>query len=209
MPPNKTLDDDVHQIRELALQDLDAGRDIVALMHSYGGVVGSNALAGLGAADREKGGHVKALIYMAAFIPFENESLAGIFGGELPPWLNPNSQGTIEIDNPQRHFYSDLLPEQQIEWANLLVQHPTIAQFKATKSPPPLSAWRRIPVVYLFCNDDQALPVQVQEMMVNRIEQAEAGLVVGREYCTSGHSPFLSVPEKVVENVSRVCSAVE
>lgn len=64
MSPNKTLDDDVHQIRKLALQDLDAGRDIVALMHSYGGVVGSNALAGLGAADREKGGHVKALIYM-------------------------------------------------------------------------------------------------------------------------------------------------
>lgn len=209
MPPNKTLDDDVHQIRQMALEQLDAGRDIVALMHSYGGIVGSNALAGLGAADQGKAAHVKALIYMAAFIPFENESLAGIFGGALPPFLTTNSQGTIDINNPLWHFYHDLPPDQQMEYTNLLVRHPTVAQFEGPKDPPSLSAWRTIPVAYLFCSDDQALLVQFQEMMVDRIEQARPGLVVDREYCAASHSPFLSAPNKVADVVSRICTAVE
>lgn len=208
-PPNMTLDDDVKQIRDMAVQVLDTGRDIVALMHSYGGVVGSNAFAGLGAADRKKGGHVKALVYMAAFIPLENESLAGIFGGQLPPFLSPNTEGTIDVHSPQWHFYHDLPLEEQNRCANELVVHPTIAQYESLREPPSMSAWRTIPVMYLFCSDDKALPVQVQEMMVGRIEQAEAGLIVDREYLPSSHTPFISVPDRIMAVMMRICAAGE
>lgn len=208
-PPNKTLDDDVEQIRDMALRYLDAGQDIVALMHSYGGVVGSNAFAGFGAADRKSGGHVKALVYMAAFIPFENESLAGIFDGRLPPFLTPNSEGTIDIDDPQWHFYHDLSPENQNDCANRLMVHPTVAQFEAMKTPPAKSAWRNIPVVYLVCREDKALPPQVQEMMIERIEKAELGLIVGREYLPASHTPFISVPERIMAVMMRIFIAGE
>jgi len=57
----------------------------------------------------------------------------------------------------------------------------------------------------LFCSDDQALPVQVQEMMVDRIEQLETTLRLHRAHCTASHSPFLSMPERVVQIVERVC----
>lgn len=208
-PPTKTLDDDVKQIRDMALTVLDASQDIVALMHSYGGVVGSNAFAGLGAADRKTGGHVRALVYMAAFIPFENESLAGIFGGGLPPWLTPNDEGTIDIDNPHFHFYHDLLPEEQDDCASRLVAHPTVAQFEAMKMPLTKSAWRTIPVMYLLCKDDKALPVEVQEMMIGRIEKDEPGLIVDREYLPASHTPFISVPDRIMAVMMRICTAGE
>lgn len=38
IPPDKTVDDNVAQIREIALGHHGQGRDVVALMHSYGGM---------------------------------------------------------------------------------------------------------------------------------------------------------------------------
>ena len=72
-PAATTLDDDVVFIRSLTKKAIGAGHKVVALMHSYGGVVGSYALTGLDG--------VVGLVYMTSFIPFEGESLAGIFGG--------------------------------------------------------------------------------------------------------------------------------
>lgn len=204
LPPNKTIDDDVVQIRELAKQYLDLGKDIVALMHSYGGIVGTTALSGLGAADRNGQSYVKALIYMCAFLPFEGESLAGIFGGGLPPFLTPNTEGTLDITDPGFHFYDDIPTNEQAKWVAKLVRHPTIAQFEAPKSEL-AAAWRKIPVTYLFCAGDKGLIMPLQEMMVKRIQDAEADLVVDQQHCNASHSPFLSMPDKVVDVVKLVC----
>lgn len=207
-PPNKNLDDDVAQIRDLAIQYLDQGRDIVTLMHSYGGIVGTSALFGLGATDRNGLASVISLVYMAAFVPFEHEALAEIFGGALPPWLSPNSEGTIDITDPEHRFYHDLAPNERKKWKTRLVKHPTAAQFQGPKQVSTSAAWRSIPVTYLICNNDLALPVGAQEMMISRIEQADAGIKVHREYCEAGHSPFLSMPDRVVEVVRRACENV-
>lgn len=89
-PPTKTLEDDVALIRNAASSLADEGHEIVVLMHSYGGVVGTDALYGLGTKTRAKkglSGGVRRLIYMCAFIPRMGQSLAGIFGGGLPPWI--------------------------------------------------------------------------------------------------------------------------
>lgn len=107
---------------------------------------------------------------MAAFIPFENESLAGICGGALPPFLTPNSEGTIDITDPGPMFDNDLSSKDQVHWAGQLVSHPTIAQLQPAKEPVP-SAWRQLPGTYLSCKNDQALPVQVQETMVDRLNK--------------------------------------
>lgn len=205
-PPNASLDDDIEQTRIIANHYLEDGHDIVALMHSYGGIVGSTAFSGLSSKHREGKACVKALIYMCAFIPLEGESLAGIFGGALPPWLQPNDRGTIDIEEPGRRFYSDLTEGKQRHWSAKLVRHPTIAQF----DPPAKKvdgAWRETPVSYLICDGDQALPPSVQEMMIERIEKA-GGLTVTRYHCEAGHSPFLSMPDRVVEIVDRVCDVV-
>lgn len=203
-PPNKTLDDDIEQIRRLAIKILEDDQDMIAVMHSYGGVVGSSALSSLGKSGQPGIGRITNLVYMSAFLPFEQDSLAAIFGGGLPPWLTPNDEGLIDISEPGQHFYTDLPEAEQAEWVGKLVVHPTAAQFSAPKNTVPEAAWRTIPTVYLVCRNDAALPMAVQEMMVERLEHAQAGLVIQREYCDAGHSPFLSMPEAVVEVVNKL-----
>ena len=216
-PPNKTLDDDVSCARQAALGFLEQGKDVVALMHSYGGVVGTNALANLHQGQKVEGretGRVKALIYMTAFIPFENQSLAAMFGGQLPPWLTSNPDTKyVDIDDPKWYFYSDLPEEQRDRWANALVRHPVVCQYEAVQDGKLKAelgervAWRDVEsVVYLLCTKDQALPDFVQQMMVNRLE-TEGGLgksAIQVEVLESSHSPFLSMPEKVVKLVQKV-----
>lgn len=88
--PQSTPADDVALVRDTALALVDEGRDVVALMHSYGGVIGTDALYDLSTTQRAqsglKGGLLR-LIYMCAFIPQKGQSLAGIFGGALPPYI--------------------------------------------------------------------------------------------------------------------------
>jgi pimeloyl-ACP methyl ester carboxylesterase len=97
--PTKTLDDDVALIRSTASSLADEEQEIVALMHSYGGVVGTDALYGLSTTERAKSGlkgGLKRLLYMCAFIPQKGQSLAGIFGGRMPPYIVEKvNQGSI------------------------------------------------------------------------------------------------------------------
>lgn len=70
----------------MAIHLADKSKGIVALLHSYGGVVGTDALHGLSLQEMTShGAHggVRRLLYMSAFIPQEGQSLAGIFGGGL------------------------------------------------------------------------------------------------------------------------------
>lgn len=92
IPPNKKFEDDVKLIRDTATTLADEGKEIIALMHSYGGVVGTDALYDLSLQSRSTAGlngGIRRLVYMCAFIPQKGQSLAGIFGGGLPPWLEP------------------------------------------------------------------------------------------------------------------------
>lgn len=83
-------------------------------------------------------------------------------------------------------------------WSAQLVKHPKIAQYTAVSH----EAFREVPVTYLLCEKDKAIPVEVQKMMIDKME--ESGVKVGRiESCQGSHSPFLSMPEKVVEVVVR------
>jgi pimeloyl-ACP methyl ester carboxylesterase len=88
--PTKTLADDIALIRDTASTLADDGKEIIVLMHSYGGVVGTDALYGLSTSERVRQGFkgvLKRLVYMRAFIPHKGQSLSGIFGGGLPPYI--------------------------------------------------------------------------------------------------------------------------
>jgi pimeloyl-ACP methyl ester carboxylesterase len=216
LPPNKTLDDDVRCARSAAMDILQTGKDLAVLMHSYGGVVGTSAVAGLHQAREVNGrtsGRVVSLIYMTAFVPFEDQSLAAMFGGQLPPFLTSNPETKcVDIDDPQHRFYSDLDKTEQDKWTTALVHHPVCCQYEPLKDPVlkhelgPRVAWRDVEkLVYLVAAEDQALPESVQIMMIEKLEK-EGGLRSGAvqvETLRSSHSPFLSMPGKVVEMVMK------
>ena len=209
-PPNlATVDDDVQTIRHVMQKLVADDKRVIVLMHSYGGIIGSAALGEFVASGGGPG--LMALAYMSAFIPFEQESLAGIFGGTLPPFLTPDDKTPfLLVSDPQGHFYSDLAPEEQNRWAGELVRHPAAAQANAPQLTDAKGdvrveiAWRKMSgrTWYLVCDGDQALPPFVQEMMIERVEKE--GCKVKVERCSAGHSPFLSMPDQVVAFIDTI-----
>ena len=69
-PPNADLATDTALVRGYVESLVDAGRIVIAMIHSYGGQVGTNALYGLGLNNRSQqglSGGVVHLVYMCAF----------------------------------------------------------------------------------------------------------------------------------------------
>ena len=95
---------------------------------------------------------------------------------------------------PGRRFYNDLSPEEQEKWVRELRPQPAVAQ----QTPITYVSYQHYPVTYLFCEKDEALPFEVQKMMVGA-----NGPHFKTETCTAGHSPFLSQPEAVLRTVQK------
>lgn len=66
------------------------------------------------------------------------------------------------------------------------------------------AAWKDIATTYLHCEKDRAIPIAKQESMVSRVIQA--GGLIQTARVVSGHSPFLVVPEQVVEVIRQLMS---
>lgn len=74
-PAEGDLNTDTAQIRSCVEGLVDAGKTVIAILHSYGGQVGTNALYGLSIQSRSKQslpGGISKLIYIAGFILPEN-----------------------------------------------------------------------------------------------------------------------------------------
>jgi hypothetical protein len=76
-------------VRAIVEPEVNAGREVIIVSHSWSGLPVASALDGLERSDLEnagkKGGVIK-LVYIAAFIPQVGESLISAFGGTPPPW---------------------------------------------------------------------------------------------------------------------------
>jgi pimeloyl-ACP methyl ester carboxylesterase len=96
---------------------------------------------------------------------------------------------------PDRRFYNDLSKQEQDHWVSELRPHPAIAQL----TPLTYTAYLHHPVYYLFCENDEALPLDLQKMMVSNTP-----VDFKTESCSAGHSPFLSQPETVLNFVNKI-----
>jgi len=89
-PPTKTLEDDAAVTRAAIEKLADAGKKVVVVTHSYGGVVGSCAVEDLGFATRKAAGKVGGVInfvYLSAFALPKGVSLLDALGGNPLPWM--------------------------------------------------------------------------------------------------------------------------
>lgn len=79
---------------ELATLITDAGKDVVMVGHSYGGVVISTASEGYGYKNRSAAGlegGVIMMVYMTAFAVPQQTSLLDGLGGEYLWWMTPDA----------------------------------------------------------------------------------------------------------------------
>lgn len=76
--------------RNLLMPSINAGKRVVLVMHSYSGGPGAMAAKGLSVAERSaagKPGGIIGLIFIAAFIAKEGQSLLSGSGGKFAPWV--------------------------------------------------------------------------------------------------------------------------
>ncbi|PVH72729.1 alpha/beta-hydrolase [Cadophora sp. DSE1049] len=185
-PPTKDLYDDANLVQSILKQLIEEEeKNVIVVMHSYGGVVGTQA--GL------KGG-VKHLLYMTAFVVKLGDTLAQTFGGSLPPFI-PIEDGSCNMMDPKLRFYNDLPPEDQDRWVAELRPYPAAASYTTLTN----AGYEYVPCTYLFCKNDQGLLIEYQRAMVE-----DVGVKMKEISCGSGHSPFLSMPEKVVETINGI-----
>lgn len=101
-PPNKGLFDDAAAVRaELERLSDGEGKQVILVVHSYGGLVGAEAVKGLGYKQRQqegKKGGVVLLVYLAAFVTPKGMSILKMLGGQPLPWMN------FKVSKPASHL---------------------------------------------------------------------------------------------------------
>lgn len=153
---------------------------VVVLAHSaYGGIVTSEAADGPD--------NVTRIVLLTSFAADVGESLSGLFGGNgQPPFIDP-SDGllTVKPGWGTRLFYSDCPPEVAADAeARLLPQHAVTFGQEVRAA-----AWRTVPTSYILTTEDHAMHPDGQRRMAARVGDSVD--------LHSGHSPFLTQPEKL------------
>ncbi|WP_328865914.1 alpha/beta hydrolase [Streptomyces sp. NBC_00304] len=151
----------------------------LVLGHSYGGSV-ITGLRGVG-----------QLVYLAAFVPDAGESAAGLGGASdrLRSAIEPQPDGSTSLD-PHRAvdaLYADC-PEQLAAWAVGLLR-PQAAG--CGRGVPERQSWKHAPSSYVVCTEDRAIDPELQRVMAARCDSVRAW--------RTGHSPFVSRPELVID----------
>lgn len=97
-PPTKGLADDAAATRAVLERLADEGKQIVLGVHSYGGLVGANAVEGLGYKQRAKEGKkggVTMFVYISAFVNPKGVSILNALGNAWLPWMQPSNVSNI------------------------------------------------------------------------------------------------------------------
>lgn len=213
--PFQALEADVQETRRVLEGILGKGQDVVLVMHSYGALPGMESLRYFpgGFLEGEKGGFGKGRIlrcvYVCAFVLLEGMTLIEAAGGAKDWWDIDSTKNIVRAVNAKNIFYNEVPPTTASHYISTLRPH-AYATFFAKLTYSPLMD---IPSSYVICENDNCIPVAAQEGTIELARQSFAveeekgmGKVVPFdvvERLGSGHMPFLSRVEEIVEVLLR------
>ncbi|KAI0144425.1 Alpha/beta hydrolase fold-1 [Xylariaceae sp. FL1272] len=210
-PPEGDLSTDTEVIRKYAEDLLKDGRTIVALLHSYGGQVGSNALHDFGVKARAaKGlpGGVSHLIYMTAYAVLEGTSMMDKVKhfdnmNLVPLAFDIREDNSVLSRDPKLLLVSPEPGDDEKE----------VEEFIGTFQPWNAkcmydiiqhAAWRSIPASFIYTTKDMTVPIHYQQHFVETLEKE--GHSVQTFELQTGHCPNFTATEKVMDFVKEVVS---
>lgn len=181
----------------------DAGRPLVLVGHSYGGMVVTEAAA-------EGLGDVVGLVYVAAFAPDTGESavdLAGRFPGST---LADALESTSLVDD-----VDDLWIRPDAYHALFAADVPEETAYVAARTQRPVTdvalnqgllagtpAWKAVPSWFVFGSEDRNIPVAAHRWMAERAAARGVDEVEG-----ASHAVAVSAPDRVARTVLAALSA--
>jgi len=197
---------DVTAIKAAVSSVIDGGKDVVVVLHSYGGIPGTEALQGLGKKERAGKGEkfgVARIVYIASFAIKAGESMITAIANHQSTeeeknrgtygHLVYNADNTVSMEQGESLFYHDLDTDTAQHYAKKLKTTST-GTFASELT---YESYRDIPAAYLICKQDRALSPEKQRAFADA-----AGIELVEEIDT-GHSPFLSKPELVEKFIRR------
>lgn len=211
-PPPTTADDAAH-IHHAILSILDAPtspKNVVLVLHSYSGVPGTSALAGLSQPARTALGKptaVTGIVYLAAYIlplgvgnrafnnasdqPPEEPFRSGVPGGYMPavdPAFAP-------------YIFNDIESEEEREmWLRTAFTRQSSASFDGGVT---YEAWKDVPCVSVIAGEDVIVPTRHQEKMF--AEAVAAGGKVERVFLEGvGHFLNVTAKERVAAEIIKL-----
>lgn len=164
---------------------------VILVGHSMGGVVVS-------AVAEKIPERIEKLVFIGAFVPQDGQSLIDLASQDKTSLLGPNlipSADQLNLD-VNKDKLTDIFCQDASESIKKLV----IANYRSEPSIPfadkiklTSAAFGSVKKYYIFTAKDQAIGQELQKQM------AKAAAVVRTYSVDTGHSPFLSMPEKVSE----------
>jgi pimeloyl-ACP methyl ester carboxylesterase len=189
--PLTSLSDDVATTKRV----IDAQKGpVVAVGHSYGGAVITAAAAG--------SGHVKALVYVAAFAPEADEVLSApgekFAAPALSAALVPDAAGFLYIDRGKFHeaFCRDLPAAD----ARVMAATQKPVSGSVFTSQVPGASWKTIPSWYIVASEDQAINPELERFYAKRMGATTTEI-------KSSHVPFLSHPKEVAKVIAAAATS--
>jgi len=205
-PPNELrgLTEDAAYIASFLAQRTSG--PVVLVGHSYGGAVITNAGG--------KGGDVKALVYVDAFIPDEGETVVGILGGSgsaldvadpttildlagYPGAPEGAADAFLKPDTVYSAFAQDL--PRADRWAIAATQRPISLIANVTPSGQP--AWKTIPSWAVLGTEDKVIPIGTQRSMAERAKATVSEI-------EASHVSMVSHPEATLAAIHAAVSTV-
>ena len=152
----------------------------IVVAHSYGGIVTSEAAAGVDA--------VRHLLLVSSYLPEVGQSLSSFAGAEPAPFLDIDPEGgtfTVRPEALAETFLQDCDAEIQRQALDKTARQ----SLAVLEQPVQSAAWQHVPSTYLVCAQDRGTPADRQREF--------AGRAAGVVELDAGHHPFLSQPAEV------------
>jgi len=181
--PLTSLSDDVTVVRRILKRQTDP---VILVGHSYGGAV----ITAAGAGDP----NVKALVYVAAIVPDEGETVGEVFQRVAPhpkaPQLQPDEDGFLwlQADAFRNAVMHQASPAEIALTA--VVQKPIALKCLGEAISKP--AWKEKKSWFLIAEDDRMVSPATQQFLAERMGAKVVSLPLD-------HAPLISQPETVVK----------
>ena len=162
---------------------------VVLAGHSYGGAVVTAAAAG--------NPNVKALVYVAAIVPDEGETVGDVFHRVPPhpraPQLHPDVDGFLWLNVDA--YRTAVAPDASSSETALMAATQKPISLRCLGEPMTRPAWKEKPAWFLIAEKDRMVSPETQRFTAERMKSKFVSLPVD-------HTPLASKPGAVAELIS-------
>ncbi|TXN30949.1 alpha/beta hydrolase [Lacisediminihabitans profunda] len=167
-------------------RELDDADSAIVVGHSYGGTV-----------IAEAGHHpaVAHLLYISSYLPDIGQSQGGIMSAESDPAsIGDNGDGTLGLSGyDATSFGARFLQDADVAIQRQAWERVTAQALAAFMTPTSAAGWEGIDSTYIVCGQDRSTSVELQRFHASRATRSVE--------LPTGHHPFVSRPDLVVEQV--------